>query len=280
MAKQRNRRSQSAATVPVALTIAGSDSSAGAGIQADLKTFSALGVYGLTAITCVVAETPGNVLRIEPINPEIVHEQVAVLARNFPIAAAKTGLLCSGEIVEAVARGIDLLRKIDNRIPIVVDPVTVATSGDMLLTPEAMEIYERELFPIATLLTPNLEEAGKLIGEPIRDLETMRKAGKQLQQKYQVSILLKGGHLAGDDAVDLLFAGNKISEFSAPFVRGVATHGTGCTFSAAITAALASGLSLEAAVRRAKEFVTASIAQRLRWKSKSGENIDALNHSL
>ena len=280
MAKQRNRRSQSAATVPVALTIAGSDSSAGAGIQADLKTFSALGVYGLTAITCVVAETPGNVLRIEPINPEIVHEQVAVLARNFPIAAAKTGLLCSGEIVEAVARGIDLLRKIDNRIPVVVDPVTVATSGDMLLTPEAMEIYERELFPIATLLTPNLEEAGKLIGEPIRELETMRKAGKQLQQKYQVSILLKGGHLAGDDAVDLLFAGNKISEFSAPFVRGVATHGTGCTFSAAITAALASGLSLETAVRRAKEFVTASIAQRLRWKSKSGENIDALNHSL
>jgi len=280
MAKQKDRRSQSAATVPVALTIAGSDSSAGAGIQADLKTFSALRVYGLTAITCVVAETPGNVLRIEPINPEIVHEQVAVLARNFPIAAAKTGLLCSGEIVEAVARGIDLLRKIDNRIPIVVDPVTVATSGDMLLAPEAMEIYERELFPIATLLTPNLEEAGKLIGEPIRELETMRKAGKQLQQKYQVSILLKGGHLAGDDAVDLLFAGDKISEFSAPFVRGVATHGTGCTFSAAITAALASGLSLEAAVRRAKEFVTASIAQRLRWKSKSGENIDALNHSL
>ena len=280
MAKQRNRRSQSAAPVPVALTIAGSDSSAGAGIQADLKTFSALGVYGLTAITCVVAETPGKVLRIEPINPEIVHEQVAVLARTFPIAAAKTGLLCSGEIVEAVARGIDLLRKIDNRIAVVVDPVTVATSGDMLLSPEAMEIYERELFPIVTLLTPNLEEAGKLIGEPIRDLETMRKAGKQLQQKYQVSILLKGGHLAGDDAVDLLFAGDKISEFSAPFVRGVATHGTGCTYSAAITAALASGLSLEAAVRRAKEFVTASIAQRLRWKSKSGENIDALNHSI
>ena len=280
MAKQRHRCSQSAATVPVALTIAGSDSSAGAGIQADLKTFSALGVYGLTAITCVVAETPGNVLRIEPINPEIVHEQVAVLARNFPIAAAKTGLLCSGEIVEAVARGIDLLRKIDNRIPVVVDPVTVATSGDMLLAPEAMEIYERELFPIATLLTPNLEEAGKLISEPIRDLETMRKAGKQLQQKYQVSILLKGGHLAGDDAIDLLFAGDRISEFSAPFVPGVATHGTGCTYSAAITAALASGLSLEAAVRRAKEFVTASIAKRLRWKSKSGENIDALNHSL
>ena len=281
MAKQRNRRSQSAATVPVALTIAGSDSSAGAGIQADLKTFSAFGVYGLTAIACVVAETPGKVSRIEPISAGIVYEQIAVLARNFPIAAAKTGLLCSGEIVEAVARAIvDVLRKVDNRIPLVVDPVTVATSGDMLLTAEAMETYERELFPIATLLTPNLDEAGKLIGEPIRDLEAMRKAGKQLQQKYAVSILLKGGHLVRGDAIDLLFAGDKISEFSAPFVRGVATHGTGCTYSAAITAALASGLSLEAAVRRAKKFVTASIAQRLRWKSKSGENIDALNHSI
>jgi hydroxymethylpyrimidine/phosphomethylpyrimidine kinase len=281
MAKQRNRRSQGAATIPIALTIAGSDSSAGAGIQADLKTFSALGVYGLTAITCVVAETPGKVSRIEPISAQIVHEQIAVLARNFPIAAAKTGLLCSGEIVEAVAHAIvDVLRKVDNRIPLVVDPITVATSGDVLVEAEAMEVYERELFPIATLLTPNLDEAGKLIGEPIRDLEAMRKAGKQLQQKYAVSILLKGGHLVRGDAIDLLFAGDKISEFSAPFVRGVATHGTGCTYSAAITAALASGLSLEVAVRRAKKFVTVSIAQRLRWKSKSGKNIDALNHSI
>lgn len=280
MVKQRNRRAQSVGTVPVALTIAGSDSSAGAGIQADLKTFSALGVYGLTAITCVVAETPGKVSRIEAISAEIVHEQIAVLARNFPIAAAKTGLLCSGEIVEAVARGIDLLRKIDNHIPLVVDPVTVATSGDVLLATGAMKIYERELFPIATLLTPNLNEAGNLIGEPIRDLDAMRKAGKQLQQKYSVSILLKGGHLTGDNAVDLLFIGDKISEFSAPFARGVATHGTGCTYSAGITAGLAAGLSLEEAVGHAKEFVTASIAQRLRWKSKSGENIDALNHSI
>jgi hydroxymethylpyrimidine/phosphomethylpyrimidine kinase len=278
MVKQRNRR---VGTVPVALTIAGSDSSAGAGIQADLKTFSTLGVYGLTAITCVVAETPGKISRIEAISAEIVREQIAVLARNFPIAAAKTGLLCSAEIVEAVARAIiDVLRKIDNGIPLVVDPVTVATSGDMLLAPEAMEIYERELFPIATLLTPNLNEAGNLIGEPIRDLAAMRKAGKQLQQKYSVSILLKGGHLTGDNAVDLLFIGDKISEFSAPFARGVATHGTGCTYSAGITAGLAAGLSLEEAVCHAKEFVTASIAQRLRWKSKSGENIDALNHSI
>lgn len=279
MAKQKDRRSQSAAKA-VALTIAGSDSSAGAGIQADLKTFSALGVYGLTAVTCVVAETPGKVSRIEPVRGEIVHEQIAVLARNFPIAAAKTGLLYSAEIVDAVARAIvDFVRKIDNRIPLVVDPVTVATSGDLLLRPDAIALYESELFPLATLLTPNLEEAGKLIGEPIRDLEAMRKAGKKLQKKYRVSILLKGGHLAGGDAVDLLFADDKIAEFSAPFVRGVATHGTGCTYSAAITAGLASGLSLEDAVGRAKKFVTAAIARRFRWTLRSGENLDALNHS-
>jgi len=281
MARQKNRRSQSAATAPVALTIAGSDSSAGAGIQADLKTFSALRVYGLTAVTCVVAETPGKLSRIEPVSGEIVHEQIAVLARNFPIAAAKTGLLYSAEIVETVARAlVDLSGRFGNRVPLVIDPVTVATSGDLLLRPDAIALYESELFPLATLLTPNLDEAEKLIGEPIRDLKAMRKAGKKLQKKYRVSILLKGGHLAGGDAVDLLFAGEKIREFSSPFVRGVATHGTGCTYSAAITAGLACGLSLENAIGRAKKFVTASIAQHFQWISSSGSNLDALNHSI
>jgi hydroxymethylpyrimidine/phosphomethylpyrimidine kinase len=267
-------------TAPIALTIAGSDSSAGAGIQADLKTLSALGVYGLTAVTCVVAETPGKVSRIEPVSGEIVHEQIVVLARNFPIAAAKTGLLYSTEIIETVARAIvDSVRRIENGIPLVVDPVMVATSGDLLLCPDAIALYESELFPLATLLTPNLDEAGKLIGEPISDLEAMRKAGKKLQRKYRVPILLKGGHLAGGNAIDLLFANDNIAEFSAPFVRGVATHGTGCTYSAAITAGLASGLSLENAVARAKKFVTASIAQHLQWTSRSGSRLDALNHS-
>ena len=268
-------------TAPVALTIAGSDSSAGAGVQADLKTFSALGVYGLTAITCVVAEIPGRVSRIEPVSAEIVREQIAVLSRNFPIAAAKTGLLCSAEIVEAVARAVvDLSANSAKRLPLVIDPVIVATSGDQLLEPRAIERYEKELFPLATLLTPNLGEAERLVGEPIRDLKGMRRAGRKMQKKYGVSILLKGGHLTGNNAVDLLFAGDKISEFSAPFVRDVATHGTGCTYSAAITAGLASGLSLESAIRRAKEFVTASIARRFRWTSSSGKQLDALNHSL
>lgn len=281
MARQKNRRSQSAATAPVALTIAGSDSSAGAGVQADLKTFSALGVYGLTAITCVVAEIPGKVSQIEPVSPKIIREQIQVLAKNFGIAAAKTGLLYSAEIVETVARAlVDLSGRFGNRVPLVIDPVTVATSGDLLLRPDAIALYESELFPLATLLTPNLDEAEKLIGEPIRDLKAMRKAGKKLQKKYRVSILLKGGHLAGGNAIDLLFANDNIAEFSAPFVRGVATHGTGCTYSAAITARLASGLSLENAVASAKKFVTASIAQHFQWTSSSGSRLDALNHSI
>src|SRR5712692_1636443 len=262
--------------VPVALTIAGSDSSAGAGVQADLKTFSALGVYGLSAVTCVVAEIPGKVSRIEAVSAEMVREQIEVLARNFPIAAIKTGLLCSGEIISAVARVIvDVVRKIDNKVPLVIDPVIVATSGDPLLREDAIDLYQKELFPLASLITPNLLEAEKFLGQPIHDLEAMRHAGKELARKFQTSILLKGGHLAGDDAVDLLFADGKTVEFSAPFVRDVATHGTGCTYSAAITAGLASGLSLEDAIRRAKEFVTESIRNHFQWG-----NLHALHHSI
>jgi hydroxymethylpyrimidine/phosphomethylpyrimidine kinase len=267
-------------TPPVALTIAGSDSSAGAGIQADLKTFSALGVYGLTAITCVVAEIPGRVSHIEPVSTDLVREQITVLFRNFPIAAAKTGLLYTAEIVETVARAVlDFSANAAKRFPLVIDPVIVATSGDQLLEPKAIELYEKELFPLAALVTPNLDEAGKLMGEPIRDLQTMRKAGQKMQKKYGAAILLKGGHLTGKHAVDVLFTGDKISEFSAPFFRGVATHGTGCTYSAAITAGLACGLKLEDAIGRAKKIVTASIMQHFRWASSSGKNLDALNHS-
>jgi hydroxymethylpyrimidine/phosphomethylpyrimidine kinase len=281
MGTREDRRSQSAATVPVALTIAGSDSSAGAGVQADLKTFSALGVYGLTAVTCVVAEIPGKVSRIEPVSTELVREQIAILCRNFPIVAAKTGLLHTAEIVEAVARTIaDLFANSANRFPLVIDPVITATSGDRLLEPGAIELYESKLFPLATLITPNVDEAAKLLGQKIQDRQSMEKAARALASKYRVSILLKGGHLAGTSAIDLLFAGGKITEFAAPFVRGVATHGTGCTYSAAITASLASGLSLQKAIGRAKKFVTASIAQHFRWTSSSGENLDALNHSI
>ena len=266
-------------TPPVALTIAGSDSSAGAGVQADLKTFSALGVYGLTAVTCVVAEIPGKVSRIEPVSAELVREQIAVLLQNFPIAAAKTGLLYTAEIVQTVATALsELLADRSGRFPLVIDPVITATSGDQLLEPSAIEFYESRLFPVARLITPNLDEAAKLLGQKISDRQSMEKAGRALARKYRTSILLKGGHLTGKHAVDLLFTGDKISEFSAPFFGGVETHGTGCTYSAAITAGLARGLKLEHAIRRAKKFVTASIRQHFRWTLPSAKNLDALNH--
>ena len=264
--------------VPVALTIAGSDSSAGAGIQADLKTFGALGVYGLTAITCIVAETPGLVSEIEAVSAEMVRAQMEVLLKSFPVAAIKTGLLFSGEIVSAVAR---TLRAHATRATstLVIDPVMVATSGDLLLRDDAVEAYEHELFPLAAVVTPNLDEAARLLGEPIGDLQAMRTAGARLTEKYRIPVLLKGGHLSGQNAIDLLFVAGNVVEFSAPFSRGIATHGTGCTYSAAIAAGLASGLSLEGSLRRAKKFVTATITQYLNWETASGPSLHALNHS-
>jgi len=215
---------------PVALSIAGSDSSAGAGIQADLKTFSALGVYGLTAVTCIVAEIPGKVSRVEPVNARIVREQIEVLVRNFPIGAIKTGLLCSTAIISAVAEAIGKTCRTPGRhIPLVIDPVMIATSGDRLLEPPAIDAYKDQLFPLATLITPNLDEAGLLLETKIKTRTAMEKAAKALANQYCVSILLKGGHLQGDEATDLLFHQGKLRTFSAPFARGVATHGTGCT---------------------------------------------------
>ena len=280
MGKQRSRRSDSVATVPVALTVAGSDCSAGAGIQADLKTFTALSVYGLTAVTCIVAEVPGKVSRIEPVTARMVREQIEVLLKNFRVGAIKTGLLCSREIVCVVSQTIqDGEKKTARSIPFVVDPVMIATSGDNLLEPEAVEAYKNKLFPLATLITPNLDEAALLLETTIIDRKQMENAAKALAKKYRASILLKGGHLSGDNAIDLLFHQGELKEFSAPFVRGVETHGTGCTYSAAITVGLASGFSLEQAIKRAKKFVTESIALHLRWKRGSTE-IDALNHSI
>jgi hydroxymethylpyrimidine/phosphomethylpyrimidine kinase len=284
MAKRNAQRSTSNAQrprqIPVVLTIAGSDSSGGAGIQADLKTFSALRVYGLSAVTCLVAEIPGKVSSLEPVSVKMVREQVEVVCQSFPVAAIKTGLLCSGEIISAIAQAIgNLARNNGRNIPLVVDPVMVATSGDSLLGPGAIKLYENELFPLATLITPNLDEAAKFLGEKIHDRQSMRRAVEALARKYGTSILLKGGHLVGSTALDLLCHRGKMTEFSAPFVRGIATHGTGCTYSAAITAGLASGLSLEESIKQAKKFVTTSIRRHFRWKHQGGDAIDALNHN-
>ena len=260
--------------IPVALTIAGSDSSAGAGLQADLKTFSALGVFGVTAVTCVVAEAPGKVSRIDPVDAGNVREQIQLLFGSFPIGAIKTGLLFSAEIVETVALA---LEPYAGKIPLIVDPVMIATSGEPLLQPAAVDSYCARLFPRATLVTPNMAEAAALIGWPVRDVGEMKTAGNELARKFGTRFLLKGGHLVGDQAIDLLCDATTAVEFSAPFVPGVSMHGTGCTYSAAIAARLAFGDPLEESIARAKDFVNRAIREYLSWPTSSGE-IQALNH--
>lgn len=261
-------------TAPIALTIAGSDCSAGAGLQADLKTFSALGVYGLTNVTCVVAEVPGKVTRIDPVDLEVVQAQLTLLLENFPVAAIKTGMLFSTEVVGLVAEILEVRAK---QIPLVVDPVMIATSGDPLLEPAAVELYRERLFPLATLVTPNMAEAAALTNRPVRDLEEMRAAGEQLRAQFPTSFLVKGGHLAEEQAVDLLFGEGDVRAFSAPRVAGVSTHGTGCTYSAAIAAGLAKGLALSEAIAQAKTFVSRAISAHFSWSHSLGK-IDALNH--
>lgn len=259
-------------TPPVALSIAGSDNSAGAGAQADLKTFSAYRVYGLTAITCVVAEVPGKVSAIQPVSAEIVAEQIRLSFAAYPVAAVKTGMLFSRDIIETVCGELE-----KHKLPVVVDPVMIATSGDSLLKSDAVALYEQRLFRLAALVTPNLDEAGVLLGSPISSEAEMREAGIELANKFGVSFLLKGGHLRGENAIDMLFDGGNPREFSAPYIHGVSTHGTGCTYAAAITAGLANGLPLIAAVSGAKQFISDAIENHFRWE-RDGTSTQALNH--
>ena len=267
--------------IPVVLTIAGSDNSAGAGAQADLKAMSALGVYGVTAITCVVAEVPGKVSAIQPIEPAIVAEQIRLLFGAYPIAAMKTGMLYSCEIIAAILAVLEECRTRSGGTlpPLVVDPVMVATSGDPLLHADAVRLYREELFPRATLITPNLDEVCTLLGSPVTTVPEMRTAGIHLATEHRCAFLIKGGHLREAVATDLLCTPDGgVAEFTAPYVPGVSTHGTGCTTSAAIAASLAHGLPLHDAVAAAKRYVTRAITHYLRWEH-NGHTTDALNHS-
>jgi len=265
---------------PVALTIAGSDNSAGAGIQADLKTFSSFAVYGLTSVTCVVAEVPGKVSAIQPVDVDVIVRQIELSLTAFPVAVVKTGMLYSREIIEAVGR---LLQphaaRCGGSLQIVVDPVMMASSGDALLQNDAVDAYREFLFPLATVVTPNLDEASCLLGQPITTLTAMRDVGDALRQTLQADLLLKGGHLKTDTATDILFCNDRTYDFSAPFRREVSTHGTGCTYAAAIAANLAHSRPLPEAVRRAKKFVTTAIQQLHIWQTASGSTM-ALNHTL
>jgi hydroxymethylpyrimidine/phosphomethylpyrimidine kinase len=243
--------------MPCALTVAGSDSGGGAGIQADLKTFAALRVHGCTALTCVTAQNPRGVRGIQPCTPAIVRQQIEAVFAELRPTAVKTGMLFSAEIISAVAEALK-----HQRVPMVVDPVMMATSGAQLLKPAAVKVLQSRLFPLATLLTPNLDETALLLGRRLRSVDDLRAAARELHARFGTAALVKGGHLRSQpDAVDVFFDGRTESLLRAPFVRGVSTHGTGCTYSAAIAAELARGRPLPAAVRNAKRFITRAIAR-------------------
>lgn len=242
--------------IPTALTIAGSDSGGGAGIQADLNTFAALGVHGTSAITCVTAQNPRQVIGIQACAVSIVGDQLRALFDELPPAAAKTGMLYSAALIRCVA---GTLR--NKRVPLVVDPVMVSTSGALLLKPAAVKALCTELLPLATVVTPNLDEARILTGRELRSVEALRSAARELHGRFGCAALVKGGHLRGSrQAVDIFFDGETELLLEAPYVRGVSTHGTGCTYSAALAGYLARGKPLTAAVELAKDFITQAIA--------------------
>jgi len=242
--------------LPVALTIAGSDSGGGAGVQADLKTFASLGVHGTTAITCITAQNPKKVAGIQPCSPELVRQQIETVVESFRPAAAKTGMLFSQEIIRVV---VELAR--NHRLPLVVDPVMVSTSGTLLLKRGGLELLRQELLPLATMVTPNLSEAEVLLGKKVQSEEAMSSAARAIYERFGCAALVKGGHLRGlKVAVDIYYDGKQELMLTAPFIRDIRTHGTGCTYSAAITAFIARGQRPARAVQFAKEYVSRTIA--------------------
>jgi hydroxymethylpyrimidine/phosphomethylpyrimidine kinase len=262
-------------TPPIVLTIAGSDSSCGAGVQADLKAISALGGYGLNALTSVVSETPGIVSQVRLLDAEFIADQMRVLFGGFPIAAAKTGMLGGSAQVHAVAQTWQQFGH--GRIPLVVDPVMIATSGGRLLEDAAVCTLIDELLPLASLITPNLDEACVLWERAVNTTDDMEECARELSARFDAAVLVKGGHLQGD-AADVLCLDGEILWHTAPRTPGVRTHGTGCTFSAAIATGLAYEMGLNEAVAAAKEFVSRAIAQHFMWQSAGAGPVHALNH--
>ncbi len=245
-------------STPVYLSIAGSDCSSGAGIQADLKAGFALGCYPLTAVTCVVSEVPGKVEGIVAMEPSFVADQVRICLQHFPVAAIKTGMLYSPEIVRAVTAELQ-----DYTGPIVVDPVMIATAGEPLILQAAINVYEQSLMPRTTLLTPNLDELQRLLGteENISTADELQQAASVLAERYNCAVLAKGGHLNGNTCTDILVMRDGTAHrWSHPRTMGISTHGTGCTLSSAVAAHLAMGQELVPAVENALRYITKAIA--------------------
>jgi hydroxymethylpyrimidine/phosphomethylpyrimidine kinase len=244
--------------IPRCLTIAGSDSGGGAGIQADLKTFAALGVYGMSAITALTAQNTVGVQGIFEVDPVFVSRQIRSVITDIGVDAVKTGMLANAEVISRVAAD---LREFKIKT-LVVDPVMVAKGGDPLLRSEAVETLIRELFPLALIITPNLHEASILVGFEVRDRKGMEEAARRLKELGPSYVVVKGGHLPGN-AIDLLYDGVGFRELVSIRYETPHTHGTGCTFASAIASGLARGLSPEQATEQAKAYVTEAIRQGL-----------------
>jgi len=247
------------AAPPRALTIAGSDSGGGAGIQADLKTMLALGVHGMSVVTAVTAQNSVGVQGYWELPPEAVRAQLASVLGDIGVDAVKTGMLASRTLVETVAEALaEALAGQD--VPVVVDPVSVSKHGDPLLEPAALDALRTRMLPLATLVTPNLHEAAQLSGVTVCDETDLHRAADALLQFGPRAVLVKGGHLAGAESVDLLWDGEKEHVFASPRYDNRHTHGTGCTLASAVASRLALGDSLPAAVGAAKEYVAGAVA--------------------
>ncbi len=261
--------------LPPVISIAGSDSSCGAGVQADLKAISAQGGYALNVLTSVVSETPGRVSQLRLLDAEFIADQLRVLFQGFPVAAAKTGMLGGVEQVEVVASVWTELAA--GRLPLVVDPVMVATGGGRLLEEPAVEAICRRLLPLATLITPNMDEAAVLWGRPVTTRAAMAACAEALAGRFGTAVLVKGGHLEGDAAADVLCSAEGLDWLETARIPRVQTHGTGCTYSASIAVGLAKGRSLLDAVGDAKHYVSRAIAGHFSWQTPAG-TVHALNH--
>ena len=243
--------------IPTALTIAGSDSSGGAGIQADLKTFAALGVYGASVITALTAQNTRTVSAIQAVPPAFVTAQIDAVFGDLDVKAVKIGMVGETETIEAIASALTRW----SAVHIVVDPVMVATSGDRLLAPEAVASLRTKLIPRAELITPNLPEAAALLDEPVASGEAaIASQGRRLLAMGCQTVLIKGGHGKGAESIDYFFSGSEMIALPAPRIATQNTHGSGCSLSSAIAAGLAKGEALETAVRNAKTWVSAAIA--------------------
>jgi len=240
--------------IPVAITIAGSDSGGGAGIQADLKTFAALGVHGTTAITAITAQNTCSVTSVENLKPEMVREQIRAVAEDLGIDAGKTGMLHTEEIIKTVSEEVS-----EYKFPLVVDPVMVAKSGAPLLKPKSIGALKSYLLPKAIVITPNKFEAEKLVDKEIKNSKDAENAAREISEMGPKAVVIKGGHLGAGDAVDLLYHEGKFKTFRAPRLDVKTTHGTGCSFSAAIAAGLAKKMPIPAAIENAKNIVTLAI---------------------